>query len=166
MSAETMRGDGSDVRAGTAAQSDIGKLRKDVLKQATASLAAFIGSVNYSESFHMSAAAQGNRQGGGAVVGVAVEDTHTEGAFCDNPLYDISKMGTAVEHANQITKTYGVGILSINIISAVPTDPSLIRSLAATVAVAASLHHSLTAWPCSRSGLFCLQRAAADSGCG
>ena len=33
---------------------DIIKLRRDVLKQALASLAAFIGSVNYSESFHMS----------------------------------------------------------------------------------------------------------------
>ena len=40
---------------------DITKLRGDVLKQALASLAAFIGAVNYSESFHMSAAAQ---QGG------------------------------------------------------------------------------------------------------
>merc|ERR1719389_593672 len=54
MAAETMAtsGKAGDVSA------DITKLRKDVLKQALASLAGFIGGVNYSESFHMSAAAQ------------------------------------------------------------------------------------------------------------
>merc|ERR1719408_782900 len=54
MAAETMASTGKagDISA------DITKLRRDVLKQALASLAAFIGGVNYSESFHMSAAAQ------------------------------------------------------------------------------------------------------------
>lgn len=37
---------------------DLTKLRRDVLKQALASLAGFIGSVNYSGSFHVSAAGQ------------------------------------------------------------------------------------------------------------
>merc|ERR1712054_734885 len=54
MAAETMATSG---KAGEIS-ADITKLRKDVLKQALASLAGFIGSVNYSESFHMSAAAQ------------------------------------------------------------------------------------------------------------
>ena len=55
MAAETMgiSGKAGDVNA------DISKLRRDVLKQAIASLAAFIGSVNYSEAFAMSAAAAG-----------------------------------------------------------------------------------------------------------
>merc|ERR1719389_1356583 len=59
MAAETMAtsGKSGDVSA------DITKLRRDVLKQALASLAGFIGSVNYSESFHMSAA---NQQGSAA----------------------------------------------------------------------------------------------------
>jgi len=133
MAAETMATSG---KAGDVA-ADISKLRRDVLKQALASLAAFIGSVNYSESFHMSAAAQGNRQinyGKGAVLGEPVDEAlpvcSPEGAFFDNPLYDLSKMGTAVEHANQITKTYGVSILSINIISASPVDQKLTHSLA------------------------------------
>merc|ERR1712010_117555 len=52
-SAETMQQDGSDTA--TACQSDIKKLRNDVLKQATASLAAFIGEIRYSDSFHISA---------------------------------------------------------------------------------------------------------------
>jgi len=67
MAAETMAMSGTgDVAA------DITKLRRDVLKQALASLAAFIGSVNYSESFHMSAAAQGNANKKSVVVGEAV----------------------------------------------------------------------------------------------
>ena len=55
MAAETMAQSGKGKIA-----ADISKLRRDVLKQALASLAAFIGSVNYSESFHMSAANEAN----------------------------------------------------------------------------------------------------------
>lgn len=57
--------------------------------------------------------------------------------FMDNPLYDPSKMSTAVEHANHVTRTYGVEIMSINIISASPTDAQLTRALA-TGAVASA----------------------------
>jgi len=57
--------------------------------------------------------------------------------FMDNPLYDPSKMSNAVEHANLVTRTYGVEIMSINIISASPTDAQLTRALA-TGAVASA----------------------------
>merc|ERR550532_4005738 len=50
--------------------------------------------------------------------------------FADNPLYDTEKMGTAVEHANRVTRTYGVEVMSINIISAAPCDAALTKSLA------------------------------------
>merc|ERR1711977_40354 len=50
--------------------------------------------------------------------------------FADNPLYDSEKMMTAVEHANRVTRTYGVEIMSINIISAAPVDAALTKSLA------------------------------------
>merc|ERR1712151_717562 len=52
MAAETMNVSGGKVG------SDITKLRQDVLKQAIASLASFMGGVNYSDSFHMAAQAQ------------------------------------------------------------------------------------------------------------
>merc|ERR1712048_204314 len=52
MAAETMN------VGGGAVSSDINKLRSDVLKQAIASLASFMGGVNYSDSFHMAAQAQ------------------------------------------------------------------------------------------------------------
>merc|ERR1719159_1149897 len=163
MAAETMASTG---KAGDVA-ADITKLRRDVLKQALASLAAFIGSVNYSESFHMSAAAQGNANKKSVVVGEAVDSsaqgepslrrqstrqatqpaepkTQSKG-FCDNPLYDLSKMDTAVEHANQVTKTYGIEIISINIISAAPVDQALTKSLASGAVASAEALQAETA---------------------
>mmetsp|Transcript_39512 Transcript_39512/g.104283 ORF Transcript_39512/g.104283 Transcript_39512/m.104283 type:complete len:228 (-) Transcript_39512:861-1544(-) len=109
MAAETMASSGKagDISA------DITKLRRDVLKQALASLAAFIGSVNYSESFHMSAAAAGRTAEGPkssrtqTVEGVLVDETASleERKFVENPMYDVEKMGSSVEHANKVTRT-------------------------------------------------------------
>merc|ERR1711985_112043 len=52
MAAETMKIDGKSVQG-----EDISKLREDVLKQCTASLSAFVGSIRYSDSVHVSTAA-------------------------------------------------------------------------------------------------------------
>merc|ERR1712054_148916 len=116
-SAETMQQDGSDTA--TACQSDIKKLRNDVLKQATASLAAFIGEIRYSDSFHISAA--------GPSCATAVPVAEVGGS---SAIFDGSRMASAVEAANHITKTYGVTILSINVISAIPADHELQQALA------------------------------------
>jgi len=101
---------------------DITKLRRDVLKQAIASLAGFIGSVNYSDSFHVAAAAQRNMEtaeviavGDGPVE--PAEDTQRDKGNTDNPMFDAEGMSEAVSHANQLTSNFGVEILSINIIS-------------------------------------------------
>merc|ERR1711959_739058 len=125
MSADTMRNDGSDVM--NSADADITKLRRDVLMQATASLAAFIGEIRYSDSFHVSAASkvvdQSQNDGGGAppvppdLVGYS-------------PIFDPARMCTAVDTANSITQTYGVTIISINIIAANPADKNLQVALA------------------------------------
>merc|ERR1712070_518016 len=117
MSAETMRRDGKDSKPG---QSDINKLRNDVLKQATASLAAFIGEIRYSDSFHISAA------GSSATTAIPVQSDNAT----YSPIFDSARIASAVEAANTITQTYGVTILSINIISAVPADKSLQQALA------------------------------------
>ena len=139
MAAETMAvsGNTSDVNA------DITKLRRDVLKQALASLAAFIGSVNYSESFHMSAANAGTGSTK-AVVGTPV-NMEEEKKFIDNPMYDTAKMSTSVEHANRVTRTYGVEIMSINIISASPSDAKLTTSLASGAVASAEALQAETA---------------------
>lgn len=140
MAAETMAtsGKAGDVSA------DITKLRKDVLKQALASLAGFIGSVNYSESFHMSAAVQSKKrlrkqtEAAGIFAGDDEPGAEPIGkGFADNPLYDTEKMMSAVEHANRVTRTYGVEVMSINIISAMPCDDALTKSLASGAVAAA-----------------------------
>jgi len=149
MAAETMAtsGKAGDVNA------DITKLRRDVLKQAIASLAAFIGSVNYSESFHMTAMNQ--QKTATSVVGVAVGTvsneegggggaTHDKG-FTDNPLYDTEKMSSAVSMANAVTRSYGVEIMSINIISALPNDQALTKSLASGAVASAEALQAETA---------------------
>jgi len=125
-SAETMNKDGKETNCSS--QTDIKKLRNDVLKQATASLAAFIGEIRYSDSFHISAA--GPSTATGQVVGSTPRSAGTEVTCSMSAIFDGSRMASAVEAANAITSTYGVTILSINIISAVPADHDLQQALA------------------------------------
>merc|ERR1712022_111356 len=54
----------------------------------------------------------------------------TEVSCSMSAIFDSSRMASAVEAANTITQTYGVTILSINIISAVPADHDLQQALA------------------------------------
>ena len=118
---------------------DIIKLRHDVLKQAIASLAGFIGSVNYSDSFHVAAAAQRNMETAEVIcIGdISSPESVQEKGNTDNPMFDSEGMSEAVSHANQITSKFGVEIISINIISANPVDDNLTASLA-TGAVASA----------------------------
>lgn len=144
MAAETMAVGGGDC------SSDIKKLRSDVLKQAIASLASFMGGVNYSDSFHMAAAAQkGKAQANaGSSPGAALRgefEPEPEKGKCDNPLYDVDRMTSSVEHANATTATYGVQILSINILSAVPLDKELTKALACGAVASAQALQAETA---------------------
>jgi len=136
MSAETMqsnkRSNGTDT---------INKLRNDVLKQAEASLAYFVGTINFSDS--MAAAAMSQRSKA-TVIAVGEEaipenesSTRKGSAAIEFTLYDKDKLDDAVSHANEITGTYGVEIISINIIGAIPADKKLQESLAAGAVAAA-----------------------------
>jgi regulator of protease activity HflC (stomatin/prohibitin superfamily) len=130
---------------------DITKLRRDVLKQAIASLASFIGSVNYSDSFHVAAAAQ--RQADLAMAEASVVDSeagsdmssHGHGRIAENPMFDVNGISEAVSHANRITIKYGVEIVSINIISANPVDKNLTESLASGAVASAEALQAETA---------------------
>jgi len=138
---------------------DITKLRRDVLKQALASMATFVGSVNYSGSFHVSAAHNADRakstQKQLALAVLCEEEMPKEPSappavsadlYLENPLYNSEKMSAATAHANSVTSTYGIEIVSINIISAVPSDKKLTSSLASgAVAAAESLVAETTA---------------------
>merc|ERR1712072_299194 len=52
-------------------------------------------------------------------------------------LYDLTKLQNAVTHANDICNRYGIEIISINIISAVPVDKRLQEALAKGAVAAA-----------------------------
>jgi len=138
MAAETMAvgGHGSDK-----VSSDITKLRQDVLKQAIASLASFIGGVNYSDSFHMAAKAQAHT----TTVASERSEPEAEAGAQENPLYDLKRMNSAVAHANSTTRPYGVEIMTINILSAVPVDDELTKALAAGAVASAQALQAETA---------------------
>jgi regulator of protease activity HflC (stomatin/prohibitin superfamily) len=140
MSAETMNSEGSK-----AGKSDIMKLRNDVLKQAEASLAFFIGTINFSDT--MAAAAIHQRRQDhtslppveAQVLGSSSVD-HTDTTIAETKvfnLYNNDKLSDAVAHANKNTEKYGVEILAINIVSAIPKDKALQASLAAGAVAAA-----------------------------
>ena len=70
----------------------------------------------------------------------AVEDPagdHAAVAQKSSPLFDIDRLQTCVDHANAVTATYGVSIISINIVAAVPSDRTLQSSLAQGAVAAA-----------------------------
>merc|ERR1712151_75928 len=143
MAAETMAVSGGKVG------SDITKLRQDVLKQAIASLASFMGGVNYSDSFHMAAQAQvpkvSNPHDSRSAMGPYEPEAEEKHKGMDNPLYDAARMSSSVEHANATTLTYGVEILSINILSAVPVDNQLTQALACGAVASAQALQAETA---------------------
>jgi regulator of protease activity HflC (stomatin/prohibitin superfamily) len=144
MAAETM------AVGGGAVSSDINKLRSDVLKQAIASLASFMGGVNYSDSFHMAAQAQVTKSSATGVTrsrsqALLEPESEEKTKGMDNPLYDAERMSTSVEHANATTMTYGVQILSINILSAVPCDDQLTKALACGAVASAQALQAETA---------------------
>lgn len=106
---------------------DITSLRQDVIRQVTSSLAAFIGSVSYSD------------HGGHAGMAARVEGKRPEvqSALAEpdpeekdrKALFDPSRLNNSVDHANEICQRYGVKILSINLISASPADRGLLDAL-------------------------------------
>jgi regulator of protease activity HflC (stomatin/prohibitin superfamily) len=142
MSAETMRSDGGEVKSLASRASNIDKLQNDVLKQATASLAAFIGEVRYSDTFHVSAA-------GTSADSVIATDVGGGGGGAPappeySPIWDSQRMSGSLAAANKVTGAYGVTILSINIISAVPADDTLQNALAAGAVASAEAEQAET----------------------
>lgn len=130
MAAETMSHDGKPNQ-----DKDISKLRKDVLKQAQASLSCFVGTVRYGAAVDPSAAVQFGEPKIASVKERAKELGRSMGGM--ENLYDVNKLQNAVDHANSICNRYGINIISINIISAVPHDKKLQEALAKGAVAAA-----------------------------
>mmetsp|Transcript_57043 Transcript_57043/g.116748 ORF Transcript_57043/g.116748 Transcript_57043/m.116748 type:complete len:507 (+) Transcript_57043:129-1649(+) len=121
---------------------DISKLSNDVLKQAEASLAAFIGGVNYSDKFNVATAVQDPQftPAAGSTSDLKEYVADAKAAMTRQEtvsLFDVKKLQTCVQHANHITETYGVRIISINVVAAVPADEKLQTSLAQGAVAAA-----------------------------
>lgn len=125
------------------------------LIQAEASLSSYIGTVNYSGTFALQSA-HFNKHFNRAPLQQITVDKATEDESGDQNnnilpvaenigLFDPEKLSNAIDHANQITLTYGVTVMSINIISAVPKDSDLMRSLAKG-AVAAAEAQQMVWW--------------------
>jgi len=110
-------------------ESSVGKdaLRRDVLKQALASLAASIGTIRYSDEAHVSAgvANMDAQSAEGTWQGISVNDAGP------SQIFNITQMSSAVLHANETCSQYGVTIVNINVISAFPKNEELTKALSA-----------------------------------
>jgi len=109
---------------------DLGKLREDVLKQGRASLAMYISQLRYMDTFHLSATIQEQRRKGISHPVVSAGNNTSSAPPEYSKIFDEDRMADAVGHANKITCRYGVDVMSINIISAIPADPKLREALA------------------------------------
>jgi len=106
---------------------DITSLRQDVIRQVTSSLAAFIGSVSYSDhGGHAGMAARVEGKRPEVQSGLAEPDPEEKER---KALFDPTRLNNSVDHANEICQRYGVKILSINLISASPADRGLLDAL-------------------------------------
>jgi len=104
------------------------KIRRDVLKQCLASLAGLMGSVNFSNTFSAASASQASSTALNKSANQA--DAASSPDAMSDTLFTGKVLRTALEHANRVTSTYGVEVLSINVISATPRDLELQRALA------------------------------------
>lgn len=156
-SADTIRSDGKDTTHSAQGNlGDISKLTTDVLKQAEASLAAFIGAVNYSDTFNVAAAVHKPDLATQSSTLPPIAHATEEAKFGESmpavqsamasPLFDMEGMENVVHSANKITSGYGVHIISINVVAAVPADNELMTSLAqGAVAAAEAQKYELVA---------------------
>jgi regulator of protease activity HflC (stomatin/prohibitin superfamily) len=140
MAADTMSSyvEGQVTKVPVVGIGDNSKLRQDVLKQAVASLAAAIGSIRYADDVHISASDKITID----TAEIAPCKPKSYGAGNDDgcgvsQIFSVQQMSCAVQHANEICMQYGVSIVSINVISAVPIDKKLEETLSAGAVAAA-----------------------------
>jgi len=100
-------------------------IRSDVLKQAMASLAQAMGSVRYADDVHVAAS------DALTAMDTAPLDTAKSSTSGVSQIFSEQQTFSAVQHANEVCVQYGVRIISINVISAVPADGKLEEALSA-----------------------------------
>jgi regulator of protease activity HflC (stomatin/prohibitin superfamily) len=133
MAADTMPGGGGGGPGGKRQDTDShAVLKKDVLKQTLASLAAAIGTVRYSDSTHVSASEKMT------VINTVEDSTHVGESSGLADLFGDTQTTSAVKHANEICSQYGIRVVNVNVISAFPCDPQLQQTLAAGAVASAN----------------------------
>lgn len=174
MAANTMTGAtaGAAIQVGVptgegAHQFDLTKLRQDVMRQVTASLAAFVGSVSYSS------------HGGTMSAQVSGQPSRKDSACSDKgwskntepepdvdgakALFDPERLSSSVDHANEICSKYGVKILSINLISAYPADKNLLQALSQGAVATVAADQTEIAARATANSLLLKARAEAEA---
>jgi len=143
---------------------DISKLREDVMRQVTASLAAFVGTINYSAGGHAAMAQQvtgGSAEKAGSCGLKEPEPEEEKGGA--KALFDRDQMRGSVDHANEICGKYGVRILSINLISAYPSDRALLTALSQGAVATVAAEQTETAARGEAAALLAKARAEAEA---
>merc|ERR1719401_925094 len=164
VAANTMPGSTTtqSIQSPNGSQFDLTKLRQDVTRQLTASIAAFVGSISYSAQGHCSMAAQVEGKGVSAGCSDRKEPDPEEldGA---KALFDREKLNGSVQHANEICSQYGVKVLSINLISAYPADRSLLEALSKGAVATVAAEQTETVARGEASALLLKARAEAEA---
>lgn len=111
---------------GPKADGGINEFRQDVHRQVRSSMSAFAGSIRYGLS-------DGHAQISQKTSGEAVTPNEPEPDDFSNQgraaLFNSEHLKNSVAHANEICNRYGVKVLSINLISATPSDKKLLEAL-------------------------------------
>lgn len=166
MSANTMQHLPTAGGASDMSEFDISKLRSDVMRQITASLAAFVGTISYSEKGGHGAMAQsieGRTKDAKPSAGLAEPEPEGDHNAGPKALFDRRQMIGSVEHANEITGQYGVRILSINLISAYPADKALLAALSQGAVATVAAEQTETKAKGDAKALLANARAEADA---
>merc|ERR1712066_1021685 len=138
-------------------------LKRDIMKQAVASLAAAIGSIRYADDVHISASDKVSID----TSDISPQRPKSYGAGSDEghgvaQIFSVQQMSAAAQHANEICTQYGVSIVSINVISAVPMDKKLEETLSSgAVAAAGALQAEIAARGNAKARLIDAQSQAA-----
>lgn len=143
------------------AEFDITKLRQDVIRQVVASLAAFIGTVKYASHGHAGMAK--DIEGDTGRHQRAEPDPEEDKAGGRKALFDRDQLSGSVQHANDICQRYGVKILSINLISASPSDRGLLDALSQGAVATVAAEQTTTAAAGEAAAMLLKARAEAEA---
>lgn len=135
MAADTMQEGARRVEDGSGSTP---ALRSDVLKQCIASLAQAVGAVRYADDVTIAAsdkvgAVPASIRSSYNPTKVLLQDEHGI-----SQIFSLQQMSRAVSHANEICHQYGVSVVAINVISAVPADKKVEEALSAGAVASAA----------------------------